>query len=72
MDTILRKLQNAILLNDDKTINILAHEAMADGQELEDLGLSNTQLDYVVGSCMRTGFPNFTTNGECKSPYLKG
>lgn len=72
MSNILKRLKKAISNDDDKEINIISHEIMAKDEELEDQGLSFSELDHVVGACMRTGFPNFSMGTrEHKSPYLK-
>jgi len=68
---ILKRFKKAIKESNDEEINIISHEVMAKDEELEDQGLSDSELDCVVGSCMRTDFPNFTKDGVCKSPYLK-
>jgi len=65
---ILERFKKAIADNDDKEINIICHVVMSKGEELEDQGLTDSELDHLVGSCTRTDFPNF--DNDLKSPYL--
>jgi len=70
--TILKRFKKAIKDNDDAEINRLSHEVMNKDEELEDQGLSISELDHVVGACMRTHFPNLDMKTmKCKSPYGK-
>jgi len=67
--TIVERFQKAINENNDEEINRISHEVMAKEEELEDQGLNDSDLNHVIGSCMRTEFPNFATDGKCVSPY---
>jgi len=70
-----KRLQNAISLkvksDIDKEINIICHEIMENDEELEDQGLNDSELNYVLGACMRTGFPNFDAETMThRSPFI--
>ena len=72
MSSILERFKKAISENNDEDLNIICHEVMSKDEELEDQGLSGSELNHVVGSCMRTGFPNFDMEAMThKSPYAK-
>ena len=65
--SVLERFQKAIKENDDKELNRISHELMAKDEELEDQGLTDFEMNHVIGACMRTNFPNM--DNDMKSPY---
>lgn len=54
-----KELIKCIELKDSKKINTLCNKLLQKNIELEEMSLSEKELNYVVKVCIETGFPNF-------------